>query len=331
MTAASDAPIAIIGATSRLAADFVRSAAPLGLTFALFARRPQATAAFLRDNDLPERWNCGSLDDAQHLFASREAAFGGVLNFVGVGDPARAHAMGADIFSATWRSDQLALRLIERSPGIPYVFMSSGAVYGTDYSAPATVATPSQVPVNDLKAQDFYTVAKLHAEAVHRSCTGATIIDVRIFNYVSRYLDSNARFLITDLVRAARDGTMFETADVPFHRDFLGPAGVRDLLLACLRAPSGTNRPVDAYSRAPISKRELLALMAEEFGLRYSFTGGSFGVNATGAKPFYYSDNRAAAELGYAPTQSSADAIREEVGAMLRNAPAAQAHGYARR
>lgn len=322
------APLAILGATSRLAMDFVLGAAPLGATFALYARRPDAVRAFLHDNGLPEGWARGTLgsldadcgDSGGENFGRED--FGGVLNFVGVGDPAKAKAMGASIFEATAASDRLALTLLGRAPATPYVFMSSGAVYGTGFDTPATADTPSCVPVNRLAPQDYYSIAKLHAEAVHRSCEGRTIIDVRIFNYLSRRLDPSARFFVTDMIRAIREDAVFETADVPMFRDFLAPQDLRDLLLACLAAPHGTNMPVDAYSRAPIGKRELLDLMADEFGLRYRFTGGGNTVNATGAKPFYFSENRAAADLAFAPRFTSADAIRSEVGAMLSPVPA---------
>jgi nucleoside-diphosphate-sugar epimerase len=300
-----------------LAIDFVLGAAARGATFALFARRPEAVAEFLRENGLPREWARGSLD----TLGADGAAYGGVLNFVGVGDPAKAKAMGASIFEATRASDCAALRLLEAAPAIPYVFMSSGAVYGTRFDAPADADTPSCVPVNRLDSQDFYTVAKLHAEAVHRSCQGRTILDVRIFNYFSRRLDPSARFFVTDMIRAAREEKVFETADIPMYRDFLHPDDFVALLLACLNAPAGTNMPVDAYSRAVVSKRELLDLMADEFGLRYSFTGNGDTVNATGAKPFYYSMNRAAATLGFEPRYTSTETVRVEAAAMLARAP----------
>ena len=310
-------PIAVLGATSRLASDFLLSSAGTGLCFALYARRPEAVASLLREHGLPPDWNGGTLTDfADHIRLSAQD-FRAVLNFVGVGDPAKALRMGADIFEATLASDRLALDLLERAPGTPYVFMSSGAVYGTQFDAPAGAGTPAIIPINEMMPQDFYSVAKLHAEAVHRSCQGATIIDLRIFNYVSRWLDPDSRFIVSDMIRAVRQGSVFETADVPMYRDFLHPEGFRDLLMVCLAAPPGTNRPIDAYSRAPIAKRELLELMAAEFGMRYRFTEQPSLLNATGAKPFYYSQNCAAAELGYSPLYSSAEAIRAEVGAVL--------------
>jgi nucleoside-diphosphate-sugar epimerase len=317
--------LAILGATSRLAIDFVLTAADYGHRFVLYGRRPDALSHLLAEHGLPSDWRGGTLSDFHQSWHADPEPLAGVLNFVGVGDPARAHAMGAEIFEATATSDQLALRVVQGTT-IPYVFLSSGAVYGTRFAEPVQADTPSVIPVNALAPQDVYGVAKLHAEAIHRAST-ATIIDVRIFNYFSRRVDPNARFLITDLLHALREGKVFETRDEDMTRDYLHPHDLTELLLACLSVPPGTNRPVDAYSRAPIGKRELLALMSAEFGLRYRLTDDGRGVNATGAKPHYFSQNRAAAELGYLPRYSSADTILSEAGILLAGSSVAASSG----
>lgn len=311
---APDLPIVVLGATSLMAGDFVLEGVRRGLSFDLYARRPEAVMAFLGRHGLPEEWNMG---DLSCLGDNGSRGVAGVVNFVGVGDPAKAKAMGAEIFEATRQTDKLALALLDRQPGLPYVFMSSGAVYGSGFMEPASPNSQSVFPVNRLSPPDYYGIAKLHAEAVHRSLHGRTIIDVRIFNYVSRHLDPSARFLITDMVRAIRDRSVFDTPNVPFFRDFLHPADLANLLVAALTAPTGTNRPIDAFSRAPVSKRELLEFMREEFGLNYRFCDKVANVDATGSKPFYYSTSRSAGELGYVPAHTSLEAIRDEIGAML--------------
>lgn len=310
------APIVVLGATSRIAMDFVATAAPVGVHFRLHARRPAAVAGFLADHALPTTWNAGDLDAVPVI----EGPIGGIINCVGVGDPAKARDMGAGIFDATARSDASALALLDRHRDAPYIFLSSGAVYGTGFAEPAGADTPACVPVNCLGPTAFYTVAKLHAEAVHRSMPARRIIDLRIFNYISRALNPNARFLVTDVIRAVRDGTVFETVDEPMMRDFIGPVDLRNLLLACLAAPSGFNGPVDAYSRAPIGKAALLALMAARFGLRYRWIERSVAIDATGSKPNYFSTFRVAEQLGFTPRFSSTEAVAAEAAAMLSGA-----------
>jgi hypothetical protein len=83
----------------------------------------------------------------------------------------------------------------------------------------------------------------------------------------------------------------------------------------CLDADG--NGALDCYSQAPITKRELLELMASRFGMTYEIVPAPPAVNITGEKPLYYSDSRRAAALGYAPAYSSASGIAEEVAAIL--------------
>jgi nucleoside-diphosphate-sugar epimerase len=310
-------PIVVLGATSQIARDFmIHAHRTHGAEFALFARRPESAAAYLTANNLPTGWVTGTLRDFRAA-STRIPEAAGIVNFVGVGDPAKAKEMGAGIFDATLESDSLARAFIADRPGTPYVFYSSGAVYGTTFTAPADAASQSIVPVNALEPQHYYTVSKLHAEATHRSSIGATILDLRIFNYFSRTQDLGARFLIADMLRCVAERTVFETTDAAMTRDYIHPEDLCELMMALLSAPRGTNQPVDAYSAAAITKAELVELFQREFGLKVAIKASVQTVQATGAKPEYYSRNRAAEALGYRPRYTSAESVLIEGRALL--------------
>ncbi len=308
----SNARIAVVGATSHLARDFILTAeAAFAPDFRLYARRPQVVSEFLARHELSGRFPVRSLDE----FGREE--YTAVINFIGVGDPSRAKAMGAEIFSATRIMDQIVLDYLICNPRTTYIFMSSGAVYGTNYAVPVNANSQAEFPINNLHSSNYYSVAKFYAEALHRSYENLNILDIRIFNYFSRSVDLSARFLITDMVNAIRSGAIFATDSSPVVRDFLHPDDFCRLIRACLNAPAGTNMPIDAYSQSPISKDKLLVLLAEEFSLRYQIISDIETVNATGAKPFYYSTNRRAASLGYSPSHSSRNGIIKEISAIL--------------
>jgi nucleoside-diphosphate-sugar epimerase len=107
-----------------------------------------------------------------------------------------------------------------------------------------------------------------------------------------------------------RAGTVLQTSAAPMVRDYLHPDDFFQLVRCVLRAPPA-NCALDCYSAAPVDKATLLAAMAARFGLRYE-VGTAAGVNATGAKPHYYSLNRHAAGFGYQPACSSLDGIVRE-------------------
>jgi nucleoside-diphosphate-sugar epimerase len=134
--------------------------------------------------------------------------------------------------------------------------------------------------------------------------------------YFSRTQDLDARFFITDILRAIRDQQVLQTSAGAMVRDYLHPGDFHQLVDCVLDAPAA-NRVLDCYSRAPVEKSALLGMMQQRFGLRYEVTETPAGVNATGAKPHYYSLNRQAAELGYQPACSSIDGIAAESAIIL--------------
>lgn len=303
--------IAILGATSQIAKDLIISFAGDEDKYVhLFGRRPEEIKKWLVKFGLADRY---PVDDFAQL---REYEFDSIINFVGVGDPAQLMEIGNAIFDITLKFDQLALDYLRAHTRCQYLFLSSGAAYGSSFEEPVTRDTPAIVKINDLSAQEWYGVAKLHAECRHRSHPDLAIIDIRVFNYFSHTQDISARYLITDILRAIRDNTVLKTNADCIVRDFLHPSDFHKLVCALLSAPA-TNAAVDCYSRAPIDKPSLLKAMQEKFGLHYEITEAQAGINATGGKPCYYSLNTRAAKFGYRPQLTSLEGISIESGKIL--------------
>lgn len=306
--------IAILGATSQIARDLILSlSVEADKHLHLYARRPEEVTKWLASSGLTERHPVNEFSE----FAKHE--FDAVINFVGVGNPAQAVAMGNSIFDITLRFDEMVLKYLGTHPSCRYLFLSSGAAYGSVFNEPAKRDTPAVVAINDLAPHEWYGVAKLHAECRHRATPEFPIVDIRVFNYFSRTQDLNARFLITDMLRAIRDKTVLKTSPDYIVRDFLHPSDFYKLISALLSAPAA-NAVVDCYSRAPIDKPNLLAAMQEKFGLRYEMAEAGASVNATGSKPHYYSLNTRAADFGYQPGLTSVDGILTEAREVLLRA-----------
>lgn len=303
--------IAILGATSQIARDLIVSfSAAEDTHLHLFARRPDEVTQWLTSVGLSGRFPA----DDFPAFGKHE--FDVVINFVGVGNPAQAVAMGNSIFDVTVRFDELVLDYLQNRPACRYLFLSSGAAYGSSFTEPATRNTPAVVAINDLAPHEWYGVAKLHAECRHRAHPELFIIDIRVFNYFSHTQDTSARFLITDILRAIREKTVLKISPDYIMRDFLHPSDFYKLVSVLLVA-SAANTAVDCYSRAPIDKPALLAAMQQRFGLRYEIVEATTGINATGNKPHYYSLNTRAADFGYQPGLSSLEGVLQEMEKML--------------
>jgi len=291
--------LAILGATSQIARDLIVSFSAIeDKHLHLFARRTDDVAKWLETVGLTGRYLVSDFKE----FGKQE--FDAVINFVGVGNPAQAVAMGNSIFDITLRFDEMVLEYLQSHPACRYLFLSSGAAYGSKFDEPANRNTKAVVAINDLAPHEWYGVAKLHAECRHRAHPELSIFDIRVFNYFSHTQDIEARFLITDILRAIRDKTVLKTSPDCVVRDFLHPSDFYKLVSSLLAVPA-TNASVDCYTLAPIDKLTLLAAMQEEFGLQYEATSSSVSVNATGVKPHYYSLNKRAADFGYQPSLTS--------------------------
>ena len=305
--------IAFLGATSQIAKDLALSfCEQSGHELVLYARRPEAVSQWLASVDLPKRYTV-------HKFSAFTVTenFDAIFNFVGVGNPAHAASMGASIFDLTLQFDELALNYLRKHTGCRYIFLSSGAAYGSNFNTPVDATSSATIAINHLQPQDWYSVAKLHAECRHRSLADMSIVDIRIFNYFSHTQDMEARFLITDIARSIRDRTVFKTSADYLVRDFIGPDDFYQLINSILNSPC-MNAVLDCYSKAPIDKPTLLAAMQAHFDLHYELVQSSYGVNATGNKPYYYSVNKHAAEFGYSPTLSSLECIEKELRMFMK-------------
>lgn len=299
--------IVILGATSQIAKDLVLSVhSQSSHELVLYARRPEVVSQWLTSGGL-----AGQYAVADFAAFSADEHFDAILNFVGVGNPAQAAAMGTSIFDVTLKYDEMALDYVHQHPACRYIFLSSGAAYGSSFDTPVDANTKAVIAINNLQPQDWYAVAKLHAECRHRALAHLPIIDIRVFNYFSHTQDMDARFLMTDILRAIRNKTVLKTSPDYIVRDFLHPADFYQLVSALLMAPA-TNTAVDCYSRDPIDKPTLLAAMQEKFGLQYEITEASAGVNATGSKPHYYSLNTRAADFGFQPDFTSLQGVLQE-------------------
>ena len=304
--------LAILGATSQIAKDLVQSfAGQSSHELVLYARRPNIVEQWLVVVDLAGRYAAADICS----FGSDEH-FDAILNFVGVGDPAQAKVMGATIFEVTQKYDELALDYVRKHPACRYIFLSSGAAYGANFETPVDENTKAVIAINDLQPQDWYGVAKLHAECRHRALASLPIVDLRVFNYFSHTQDMEARFLIADIVRAIRDKTVLKTSTAYMVRDFLHPSDFCRLISAILAAPA-TNVVLDCYSKAPIDKTALLEHLQINFGLQYEILQNTNGINATGSKPHYYTLNKRAEDFGYKPLLTSLEGVLYEIDLLI--------------
>ena len=304
--------IAILGATSQIAQDLILSfSINKDYDFLLFGRNIELLEKWINSENLSEKYQVKEYSE----FGNHQK-YDMIINFVGIGDPAKAQKTGNDIFKITEQYDDMALEYVKQHKKTKYIFLSSGAVYGGNYQEPVNKDTIATIDINNLKSTDWYTLAKLYAEAKHRSLSDLSIIDVRVFNYFSHTQNIDTRFLITDIVRAIKNKEVFKTSVDNIVRDFITPPDFYNLIQAIIDAKS-TNIALDCYTKNPVSKFDLLSELKNKFGLIYDFDENIDTIDATGAKVNYYSTNKISGNIKYMPDNTSLDGIIQEMNCVL--------------
>ena len=299
--------IAILGATSQIAQDLILSFSKYkDYDFFLFGRNIELLEKWINRENLNNKYS------AQEYSCFNNSRYNVIINFVGIGDPVKAQKMGNDIFKITEKYDGMALDYVKHHKETKYIFLSSGAVYGGNYQEPVNKNTVAMIDINNLDSTDWYTIAKLYAEAKHRSLSNLSIVDIRVFNYFSHTQDMSARFLITDIVRAIKNKEVFKTSADDIMRDFITPPDFHNLIQAIIDYKP-INIALDCYTKSPVLKFDLLSEFGSKFGLKYEVGKDIDIVNATGAKLNYYSVNKAAKSMGYNPKNTSLEGIIQEV------------------
>ncbi|MBL7005038.1 MAG: NAD(P)-dependent oxidoreductase [Gammaproteobacteria bacterium] len=300
--------IAILGATSQIAQDLILSFSKnQDYDFLLFGRNIELLEKWINSEDLSKKYQAQEYSEF-----SNHQKYDVIINFVGIGDPAKSQKMGSDIFKVTERYDDMVLEYLKQYKKTKYIFLSSGAVYGGNYQDPVNKDTIATIDINNLKSTDWYTLAKLYAEAKHRALPDLSIVDVRVFNYFSHKQNMDARFLITDIVRAIKNKEVFKTSAEDIVRDFITPPDFYNLVQAIINYEP-INIALDCYTKFPVSKLDLLSELESKFGLRYKTDKNIDIVNATGIKLNYYSLNKAAKSIGYNPKSNSLEGVIQEI------------------
>jgi nucleoside-diphosphate-sugar epimerase len=292
--------VAILGASSRIACDFLLGlkASP-DFDVTLFARDPKRASSLT-----------GWPAEKSYPYSAfnSERKFDAIVNFVGQSSPEIRAASQNPILKTNRTFDDLALAYLASNSSAKYVYISSGVALGSTFSEPATENT--QYSLENL---DEYSKAKQESELRHRYARDHNVIDLRIFSYFHRTQSQESKFLLADIVRSIRSGSVLEVDSSNIWRDFLGAADFSQLMFESL-STTLQNVAIDAFTAAPIAKFELLEACAEMFKLRYEVKSE---ISLTSpVKQKYYSLARSAG-FDYRPTQTSLENVVTEIAAIL--------------
>ncbi|MBN1604424.1 MAG: NAD(P)-dependent oxidoreductase [Chitinispirillaceae bacterium] len=300
--------VAILGATSHIAKSIIFESKCYSKIY-LFARAPQRVTQFLINHSID---NCEYEVRDISEFDKKDLCVDAIINCVGFGKPEKIRNGGFEIFRTIEEYDNRIIdMMLSGKTGAKYISCSSGAVYGTDHIVPCNEQSTTSLTVNSLSSKDAYMLSKIYSEVKHRSLADLNIIDIRLFSFFSQFIDLDSHYLITELITAVKNQSVFYTEPTDIIRDYVAPSDLAKFIELCIVKES-YNGALDLYSSEPIKKSEIVSYFCDEYKMQMRYESENNKISPTGIKSIYYSINSSAKTIiGYKPSCSSLEVIKK--------------------
>jgi len=203
-------------------------------------------------------------------------------------------------------------------PTEPNLNFSSGAVYGTDFVSSGDDRSQAIFGINPIDPAAYYGIAKLHSETRHRAMKDYRIVDLRVFGYFSRFIDLNAKYMMSEVISCTKFKKEFKTGSDDIVRDYIHPEDLAALVKLCIEK-HGLNNAFDVASVLSVRKFEILEKFFSLYGLRYTIEERHDSVSVTGRKANFYSTNNRIQAIGFSPRFTSMASLLEESKTLLKS------------
>lgn len=241
-----------------------------------------------------------------------------IINCIGTGTFNKMNGDFTSFFTFPNEFDNLCIDYLKKNRNTLYIAFSSGAIYGK-MKAPAELFTENKIRPNKVTDQNYYMISKLYSEAKHRSYSDLNIVDLRIFSYFSRFMDSNDKYFITEIIDSIREDKEMSVVNDSFIKDYLHPDDLFQAINNCIINRTKINDVIDINSKEPISKINILKLFKKNYGLRYKIDDNFIYKSASGDKGIYYSNYERCNLINYQPSYTSEDTLMNETKYILNN------------
>ena len=199
MVITNNCQVSLLGSTSHIAKGLINNFLNSGeFSLHLYTRSPDKVRSFLGAIGKSPEKDC-VIHEGYNDFM--KCSYDVVINCVGVGTLNKLQGKYTKYFTVTEEYDNLVIEYLRNCcSDALYISLSSGAVYGGDFSAPVEENTVNSLRVNHIGKEDYYAIVRLNAEAKHRAFNNMKIVDLRIFSYFSRFVDLTDGYFITEVL-----------------------------------------------------------------------------------------------------------------------------------
>ena len=120
---------------------------------------------------------------------------------------------------------------------------------------------------------------------------------------------------MAEIVRAIKEKKILLTGKNDIVRDYIGSEDLYSLICCCIKKKK--NGVYDVYSQKPVRKFEILESFQKRFKLDYKVSATVKSASVTGEKNMYFSKNKNAEKIGYAPKYNSLELLIKETEELL--------------
>lgn len=239
-----------------------------------------------------------------------------LINASGIGSQRKLKDDPTAVFSAVKEVDDLIFKYLEEHPKTWVFNMSSGAIYGRSINEAVDQETLAVFNPAAVLPGDAYSLAKLSSEVRHRLSPQYAIIDLRVFAFVSQWLDIEETFFLSEVARSLVKEETLSTLSNDMVRDYCTADDLWEVIEFLLDQPP-MNDVFDMMSRLPVTKFEILKRLFERFGLQYQVSDEILVKSPTGQKNSYFSKSSKLSVLGFVPNRTALENIELELGKLL--------------
>lgn len=301
--------VAILGATGYIGRSLVATADAHGFEIVSFSRDVSRAKKVFASYNIDDQ-SVSSYD------SFLDQNFDVVINATGIGSPREITNNPTKVFSVTEEMDSLIFYYLDKYPNTRVFNISSGSVYGLSAGQPIEKGILATFDPSHLDPGNYYSLAKLHSEAKHRAWSDHNIVDLRVFAFISRWLDTDETFFIAEVANCLLNDKVFYTKQSDMVRDYCTADDLWKVIEFLCDRPA-QNAVFDMQSKSPVAKFELLDHLSLKFGLKYKVSKELMDQSPTGQKNAYYSKSNALTNSGFIPHFTALENLSSELKAFL--------------
>lgn len=239
-----------------------------------------------------------------------------IINAVGISNGHIIASKPASFFSLIESFELLLYKYSQLFANCKVLHISSGSIFGKNTTTPISAESSTEFYPNKLSTSDVYGITKFYFEMKHQFLP-YNIIDVRLFGLFSQHQSLELPLFMSEVLDSLLHNKELLVDSNDFVRDFLCASDFGEFIKCCLKNfEKGT---IDTYTRAPVSKFELLTELHKLYGLNYKVTNIDRSSLLGGVKSCYYSVNKSAGNIGYKPKYTSLEGIIKEIDLIIKN------------